>query len=198
MGQYYYAVLGDSHGLNCKVYDRSVDGEYMLAKLMEHSWWKNPFCNSFAENLYHKKGRVIWVGDYSNDDDFHFKNSSAFYTPYYGEVWGENVKRHGSTSTDFTLDNKFLLNHDTKEFVDLDEYKAKSVDKDGWAIHPLPLLTAVGNDRGSGDFHEGNIGYEKVGLWAWHLLSISDKPPKNYKKFDLIFKEERSVEYEVA
>ena len=29
-------------------------------------------------------------------------------------------------------------------------------------------------------------------------LSISDKPPKTYKKFDLAFKEERGDEYEAA
>ena len=191
MGQYYMPILGDSNGLNCKVYDRSVDGEYMLAKLMEHSWWLNSFCNSFAENLYNQKKRVCWVGDYAEDEDFNFKKSSAFYTPCYGEIWGETVKRHGSTSTDFTLDNKFLLNHDTKEFIDLDDYKEKSKGLNGWTIHPLPLLTAVGNDRGCGDFHKGNIGFEFVGLWAWLLLSISDKPPKSYKKFDLVFKEIR-------
>ena len=83
------------------------------------------------------------------------------------------------------------MNHDTKQFVDLDECKAKSEDKDGWVIQPIPLLTAVGNDRGSGDFHDGNVGYEFVGLWAWHLISISDKQPKSYKKFDLVFKEIR-------
>ena len=191
MGQYFMPILGDSHGLNCKVFDRSVEGEYMLAKLMEHSWWQNPFCNSFAQRLYKTKGRVCWVGDYANDDDFHFKNSSAFYTPMYGEVWGDSVKTLTSPVTDFTLDHKFLLNHDTKEFVDLDDYKEKSLDDDGWVIHPLPLLTAVGNDRGSGDLHEGNIGFEYVGLWAWLLLSISDSPPKSFKKFDLVFKEIR-------
>ena len=132
------------------------------------------------------------MGDYADDNgDFNFAINSAFYTPCYKEVWGEGVKTSTSTATDFTLDNKFLLNHDTKEYVDMEEYKEKSVDNDGWVIHPLPLLTAVGNDRGSGDFHEGNIGYEKVGRWAWQLLSISDTPPKSYKKFDLAFKEVR-------
>jgi len=191
MGQYFMPILGDSNGLNCKVFDRSVDGEYMLAKLMEHSWWLNSFCNAFAEHLYNQKKRVCWVGDYAENDDFNFKKSSAFYTPCYKEIWGETVKRHGSTSTDFTLDNKFLLNHDTKEFVDLDDYKSKSKGLNGWTIHPLPLLTAVGNARGCGDFHKGNIGFEFVGLWAWLLLSISDSVPKSYKKFDLVFKELR-------
>ena len=190
MGQYYRAILGDKFGLDCKVFDRSVDGEYTLAKLMEHSWWLNPFCNAFAENLYNENGRVIWCGDYAGEEgDFDFNLNSSFYTPSYKEVWGETVNLHGSESTNFTLDHKFLLNHDTKEFIDLDEYKEKSQDSNGWTIHPLPLLTAVGNDRGGGDFHEGNIGYEFVGIWAWHLISISDEVPKSYKKFDVVFKE---------
>ena len=187
MGQYFMPILGDTHGLNCKVFDRSVDGEYTFAKLMEHSWWQNPFCNSFAERLYKNPSRVCWVGDYSNDDDFQFANCSAFYVPMYGEVWGDSVKTCGSLNSGFTLDHKFLLNHDTKQFVDLDDYKQKSVDKHGWIIHPLPLLTAVGNDKGLGDFHKGNIGYENVGCWAWHLLSIDTSPPKSYTKFDLVF-----------
>ena len=189
MGQYFMPVLGDKSGLNCKVFDRSVDGEYTMAKLMEHSWWLNPFCNSFAEKIFKHKGRVIWCGDYAEDEDFDFKLDSAVYIPNEKEIWGETVKLYKSKSTNFTLDKKFLLNHDKKEFIDLDEYKSKSKDKDGWVIHPLPLLTAVGNDKGSGDFHEGNIGYEFVGSWAWNLISIDEKVPKNFKKIDVVFKE---------
>ena len=91
--------------------------------------------------------------------------------------------------TDFTLDNKFLINYDTKEYLDLNIYKKNSMNKAGWTIHPLPLLTAVGNDRGGGDFHSGNIGYEFVGIWAWQLISISDAIPKNFKPVNIIFKE---------
>ena len=191
MGQYYRPILGDGYGLNCKVFDRSIDGEYTMAKLLEHSWWVNPFVNSFSEFLYNEPGRVCWVGDYADEpDDFYFPNCSAFYVPYYKEVWGETVKLHKALSSDFVLDGKFLVNHDTKQYVDLDEYKKLSVDKHGWTIHPLPLLTAVGNDRGGGDFHEGNTGYEQVGLWAWQLLSFADKPPKGFSKFPLVFKED--------
>ena len=190
MGQYYRPILGDKYGLDCKVFDRSVDGEYMLAKLMEHAWWLNPFCNSFAENLYNEEGRVCWVGDYAGEEgDFDFNLNSAFYTPSYKEVWGETINLHSSESTNFTLDHKFLLNHDMREYINLDVYKEKSVDDEGWVIHPLPLLTAVGNERGGGDFHEGNIGYEYVGKWAWNLISISDKVPRGYKKFEVVFKE---------
>ena len=190
MGQYYRAILGDAYGLNCMVFDRSVDGEYTLAKLMEHSWWLNPFVNSFSEQIYKCKSRVCWVGDYATEPaDFKFANNSAFYVPNYKEVWGNRVELLTLHGTDFTLDGKFLLNHDTKEYIDLDEYKEKSKDKEGWTIHPLPLLTAVGNNRGGGDFHEGNIGYEFVGIWAWQLISISDSFPKNFKPVNIIFKE---------
>ena len=188
MGQYYRPILGDSFGLNCKVFDRSVDGQYTLAKLMEHSWWQNPFVNAFSELLYNEPSRVAWVGDYADEpDDFDFPNCSAFYVPSYKEVWGEVVKPIGVVSSDFKLDGKFLLNHDTKQFVDLNEYKQASTDKHGWTIHPLPLLTAVGNDRGGGDFHEGNIGFEFVGSWAWQLISIEDKPPDDFCKIDIKF-----------
>ena len=104
IGQYFMPILGDSYGLNCKVFDRSVDRDYVLTKFMEHSWcWNNPFCNSFAERLYKTKKRACW----------------------------------------------------------------------------------------GCDFHKGNIGFEFVGLWALNLLSISDTPPKSYKKFYLVFKELR-------
>ena len=193
MGQYYMAVLGNEFGTDAKVFNRSVDGEYTFAKLLEHSWWENSFVNSFSERLYNKPGRVIWCGDYADEpDDFDFPNCSASYVPCYREVWGDKVQTLSSTSTDFKLDDKFLINHDTKEFVDLNEYKRASTDKYGWTIHPLPLLTAVGNGRGGGDFHEGNIGYENVGIWAWHLLTISDTPEKDFTKLNLVFVEKRT------
>ena len=192
MGQYYKPILGDKYGLNCKVFDRSIDGEYTLAKLLEHSWWQNPFVNAFSEFVYKEPSRVIWCGDYADaPDDFNFPNCSAFYVPSYGEIWGDTVSAIGVSYTDFTLDGKFLLNHDTKQFVDLDEYKVNSIDKHGWIIHPLPLLTAIGNGRGGGDFHEGNTGFEFVGSWAWQLISIEDKPPKDFSKTDIRFIETR-------
>ena len=191
MGQYYRTILGDAYGLNCKVFNRSVDGESTFAKLMEHNWWLNPFVNAFSEFIYNEPSRVAWVGDYSTEpDDFDFPHCSAFYVPHYGEVWGDSISAIGVSSTDFTLDGKFLLNHDTRQFVDLDEYKRASTDKHGWTIHPLPLLTAVGNDRGGGDFHAGNTGFEFVGSWAWQLISFADRPPEDFAKFNLVFKED--------
>ena len=152
-------------GTDCKVFNHSVDDKYTLVKLAEHSRWQNPFVNNFSARLYNEFGRISWVGGYADEsDDFHFPHCSAFYVSSYREVWGDGVLTLDSTSTNFTPDGKFLLNYDTAQYVDLDEYKRASTDKHGWTIHPLPLLTAVGNDRGGGDFHAGNVGFEHIGI----------------------------------
>lgn len=49
MGQYYMVLL-EKDGER-KILDRSVDGEYTAAKLMEHSWWKNPFVGTVCKML---------------------------------------------------------------------------------------------------------------------------------------------------
>ena len=51
-------ILGNVYGGQCKVFDRSVNGEYTFAKLLEHSWWHNTFVNAFSEFLYNNPGRV--------------------------------------------------------------------------------------------------------------------------------------------
>ena len=66
MGQYYKAILGNEFGTDYTVFDRTVDDHYTFAKLLEHSWWENPFVNSFSERLYNNLGRVIWCGDYAD------------------------------------------------------------------------------------------------------------------------------------
>ena len=191
MGQYYMPILGNVYGGQCKVFDRSVNHEYTFAKLLEHSWWNNTFVNAFSEFLYNNPGRVCWVGDYATEpDDFNLNVPAAIPRPNYKKVWGKNVNLLTCAPSDFILDGKFLVNFDTRQFIDLDEYKATSVGSDGWIIHPLPLLTAIGNDRGGGDFHKG-VGYDKIGSWAWQLLAFLDLPPKDFSKANIRFVEER-------
>ena len=163
----------------------------MLAKLMEHSWWRNEFVNAFSEFLYNNPGRVCWVGDYADEpDDFKFNLPATVVLPNYKKVWGKHVTYLTCQPSDFRLDDKFLVNYDTRQFVDLNEYKAASTDSHDWTIHPLPLLTAVGNGRGGGDFQDG-LGIEFIGSWAWHLLAFLDRPPKDFLKADIASLEQR-------
>jgi len=57
MGQYYNVVIGDDFGF--KVYDRSVDGQYTMAKLTEHSWFGNHFCDAIGALLHDNPKHVI-------------------------------------------------------------------------------------------------------------------------------------------
>ena len=100
MGQYYRAILGDAFGLNCKVFDRSVDGEYTFAKLLEHSWWLNTFVNAFSEFIYNEPNRVAWGGDYADEpDDFDFTNCFAFYVPTTVNFCLTTIQSNSSTWT---------------------------------------------------------------------------------------------------
>ena len=96
-------------------------------------------------------------------------------------------------SNSFTLDNKFLVNHDTNEVLDLNRYREENT-IDGECTHPVSLLTALGNGQGSGDFythaqkHPDQIA--NVGKWAWNTLEITDKKPLGYKEVMFHFYED--------
>jgi len=187
MGQYYMPIIENVLGRT--VFDRSVDGEYTMAKLMEHSYWDNPFCCAFAKKLVNTPTKVCWVGDYAEPKEC----KKLGFT--YDEVWGDNVNAVGVKSTTFSLDDvRYLVNETRKWVVDLKEYKRTAIRaKPRWGIiNPIPLLTCLGNGRGGGDFH----GNEKstnsyVGRWAWDVIYLTNnEPPKNYRKIHPVFIEE--------
>ena len=86
------------------------------------------------------------------------------------------------------LTAKYLVNHDKQEFVD----KTKTPkDSDGWAIHPLPILTCEGNLRGGGDYFSEK-GKEFVGVWARNRIGVVSRKtdiPKDYKEITPNFME---------
>ena len=179
MGQYYRPVL--FYGEKTTIYNRDVDENYTMAKLLEHSWWENPLMNAISDKLYQKKSRLIWCGDYAEDEEVAMTNLTV------KDIWdcdGEGVK-----STDFRIDNLYLCNHELQEYIDLSKYKKNCIDNDGWVIHPLSLLTAIGNGRGGGDYHDCYPNADKVGIWAWNLISLEEKVPENYVEYEIIFKE---------
>lgn len=177
MGQY-YMVYTKRNGRE-KVYDRFVDNQYTMAKLMEHSWWRNPFVNTMCYKIHHKPTQVAWVGDYVEKEEFE---------PY-ERVWGDDAKSYGVTEAQVVLDEKYLVNHTKKEYVDCNAYYERSVTKDKWCVHPLPLLTVIGNGRGGGDYRSEN-GKEFVGTWCNDLISVEEEEPKTYKEISPTFKEE--------
>ena len=51
MGQYYRPIIKSKQSKNFKVFNRYVNDEYTMAKLMEHSWWDNYFCGAVGKML---------------------------------------------------------------------------------------------------------------------------------------------------
>lgn len=178
MGQYYMVLL-EKDGER-KILDRSVDGEYTAAKLMEHSWWKNPFVGTVCKMLLNNPTKIIWMGDYADDTE---KIKELSDEDLYSAVWGDDVKKEGVMKNVLLLDGLFLVNHTKKEYINCDEYKKACIDEDGWYIHPLPLMTAIGNGLGGGDYY--GINKDKVGYWDYDEISVEKAHPSNYTCLDI-------------
>lgn len=186
MGQYYHVFLEQNK--KTTIFNRDVDGEYTMAKLMEHSWWKNPFVASFTKLLYKEPSRVIWMGDYADDDSHCQKLSSDFERNFFKEIYGDGVEEKDIKEDVLLLDDKYLVNHTKNVYIDCNSYKEKALN-DGWTIHPLPLLTALGNGQGGGDYFS-RVHKEDVGTWAFDEISVEDTIPEGYDVVDIYFKEE--------
>lgn len=187
MGQYYNIITRNDKGTT--VYDRSIkgDGDYVMAKLLEHSWWENSTCKAVAASLVDNPTKLCWCGDYAEEEECDKLGFSL------ADVWGSDTVEPAYAQLDpapdgFSLDNlAFLVNKDKKLFVDLKQYKADSI-KDGWCIFPLSILTSLGNGRGGGDYEGSDM--DKVGSWAFDSVYFTNKtPPKSYKKLEVSFKE---------
>lgn len=181
----------NSHDVKTK-YKRN-DGKTMLLgqglKLMEHSWMNNPLCQLveyllLPGNAWHKQP-IVWAGDYADGEYHNTYNwmdiNGVIHTHeenLYNFCKIENKYKVGKKPK-LLKKFKYILNHTTKQFVDKTKVPK---DKDGWQIHPLPLLTCEGNNRGGGDYRgDNNI----IGSWARHIISVDAEIPEDYT--ELIF-----------
>lgn len=192
MGQMYRALIGNVYGKRMKVFEYHTREECICTKLMEHSWLANEFVNNVSALLYNIPGRLCWVGQYADNQEF--KNlatviPSGIVTPIYEDAWDNDIYCNNLEYVDFSITDKYLVNYDKEEYIDISEYMKKSYGRNNGIIHPLPLITNVGNGKGLGDFHKGNLGYEYVGIWCWQLIAFTDKPPRNYLRVNIRYSE---------
>ena len=165
MGQYYNIIIKRKDQKSTHAYDRTLDGEYTMAKLTEHSWYLNPMVNAVAEKLYHNPSHIAWVGDYARGEEGDREDLYKLSHP-------ASKKFEMLHKTEFTLKDRYLVNHTKKLILDCWDYLKESIKKneDSSVMHPLPLLTALGNGRGGGDYR--GINQEQIGSWAWDVLEI--------------------------
>lgn len=183
MGQYFKPViLGEApkDGEHEVVKSWSLSHDYGSGlKLMEHSWMKSDFVQAFEKQLSrrgeHYKSRVVWAGDYAEGEPGrHLVEDDKEYKLNLYSLCNDENKFNPEIAT--TENYNFIVNHTKKQFVD----KSKvAKDKDGWQIHPLPLLTCEGNGQGGGDFF-GEDEKGLIGSWARDVISVESENPKLY------------------
>ena len=196
MGQYYYPTI--LREKNERFYSEefyALDYDNGL-KLTEHSYCGNHFVETVMAQLLNKPGRLAWMGDYHEAGDFAFLNPGlpeilekrfnehykCFTLPgYEGYCNGKHVRHYNKPEEVEERQGRFILNHDKKCYIDMEEYEKNNLtcaEDCDWRFHPIPLLTAVGNGRGGGDFY--GIGEEDVGYWAGDLLEVRNSRPNGY------------------
>jgi hypothetical protein len=172
MGQYYKAILLDKEKKTIHGWVNSYDYD-SGAKLMEHSWMKNPFVKSFENMIYKNPMPVVWAGDYADEEEGSELNLY--------QMREDKTKLYPTTELG-QHKSRYVINHDTKEYVDKESVP---IDKEGWQVHPLPLLTCEGNGRGGGDYRGDS---ELIGSWSRCLISVSEELPEGFTelKFDIV------------
>lgn len=209
MGQYYRGVvLGKTTKRAKRIIVKQAYCCYAHnngAKLMEHSYIGNYYVKAYELALANKfyGYPFVWVGDYADE-----KYTTSVYekaNEFIDNVTRRNAKKKGFYLNDFVFEKlrkdgtiekgyeqdfiqkvvteknfktlpeyKYLINLDKKVFVKLPTYKPKT-----WAIHPLPLLCAEGNQRGGGDYYGTNS--ILVGEWAYDRIGIANELPDDIK-----------------
>lgn len=207
MGQYYTATLTRNNKTRC-FFPLEFDSG---SKLTEHSWIGNNFVGTVASKIYNRKGRLAWVGDYASgvvDKVTSADGTSCQFTPdelYSGGRDYQDSKGNWHTQklmglskapvvfTEFDYTDKYFINLTRKEYIDMNEFIARSSMTDeswlGWCQNPVSLMTAVGNNQGGGDYYDNLIGFEYVGTWAFDEVVIKDKEPKGFTKLNVTFNE---------
>jgi len=170
MGQYYLAIILGEEGHTPEIIRIYMSPFNSGMKLMEHSYLKNKFVNTFesllAPNGIFYKSRVVWAGDYADNEVGQEQN-------LYNLAYDQHIKDFTMKCQTLTLDKfQYIINHTKKQYVNKDNNNK---------YHPLPLLVAEGNGRGGGDYH--GINQDIIGSWSRDVISVENKIPDDYDEF---------------
>lgn len=190
MGQYYKVLIKYPGGKKTNVYDPEDHGR----KLMEFSFLWSEFMDFICKEIEDNgsTARICTIGDYAEEEEEKQKHPKikSFIESFFKNK-NKNTQ-YNCKGIKFSYSGKLLVNYELGEYVDLDEYiKLNSDEENNYCVHPLSLLTAMGNGNGGGDYFGIDENY--VGRWAGHMITIekkSDTPISNLRKLSLRFIDE--------
>lgn len=180
MGQYYKAIiipmLKDVRVLDSWAHN---DG----AKLMEHSYMGNDFVmDAVIQMISDNPVRLAWVGDYSKGGPDEWTDvKKSFHREIFDIAWGGEDKGYSNNKRYKCIQDLYIIN------LDKGEYCTFSPFPDNCRICSLPLLCAVGNGLGGGDYH--GINMEMIGSWAYDELRVTTRRPLGIRCLDGVFEE---------
>lgn len=197
MGQYYRPLMIFKDGTKRSALAHNFDNGL---KLMEHSWVGNRFVNAVLYEMADKPVRLAWVGDYSDSavaDGCNlgggYITSASEFLKIFTYLWGEHSKPADlpGDSPAFKLDCQhadcYIVNLTKRCYIDMEQYvKSNSVKE--WCINPLPLLTALGNGLGGGDY-SGEVGKNDVGSWAFDEIYVTHLKSSIMEAVEFCFQE---------
>lgn len=103
------------------------------------------------------------------------RSSATMVEEYANKVYDiarANIKSHRLEDTEMLFPDTeyFVVNWTKAQFIDMLDYYQRNADWDGSCLHPLPLLTAIGNGHGAGDYYGSNLNL--CGSWALDKIAI--------------------------
>ena len=134
------------------------------AKLVEHAWTDSPVVKAVISKLKNELygSPVVWCGNYGD---------GKLYDEARGTSKGISIKELSYE------DCRYIVNLDTKEYVEVPKETS---------IHPLPILTAVGNGESNSDYY--GTCHEYIGTWAYcHIGATDERPGDGYTELKVSF-----------
>lgn len=149
-------------------------------KLMEHSYIGNLFVSTLKFAIFNCPSQVIWAGDYADKEPDSEQNmydlieTQSLIGPDFDYETQKEVQQVLRDKLQSEIERMLYLVNETKGlYVDYSKVKE---DDYHFRIDPLPLLTAEGNGRGSGDYEGRNMNL--VGSWARDIIYVTDTLPE--------------------
>lgn len=182
MGQYYKIAVNAGDG-NVRYFIPT------FRKLTRHSVFGGDVTERIGQMIHGKHSYVAWIGDYATDEELTAITHGAISKKKHDRAIGCSWPK---AKADFKMEEKYLVNHTKKMFIDMLAYRGTMDAIPAEEVYsPLPMLTAIGNGRGGGDYcaeGEAHLPSENlVGTWAWDEISVEDTQPKGYDSFLPLF-----------